>query len=359
MDVMARPSQPPIFQVFSDRASTRLTFCIFHKPDTDSSARLHLNGNWNYLISCPLLDQIGFVSHKALRILICRKCQAAFIPADVLGHAWGCQNFRDKSPALVEEVQNYCDGSLIHSSTDTVIHPAPRGPPVEGIHRDFGLACSVDPANCAYCCRSKDTMETHVRSHSNRPTSVKDGYRTGVTVQTLFPKFARKFFEVEPALSCISGTSPLALILRDYLPSIPGNYNPFISRSDYGSPVTCLTLCREFLAFCLININRLIIFVFTPTDLDINPPASEKERTPFMRFMKWDRHMADIRMCKTQRSLIKSLKAPATPDDPGYSGIFQVILDYLLRGMAIGWGHNNHARVRKHLAQGANVLAVK
>jgi len=92
-------------------------------------------------------------------------------------------------------------------------------------------------------------------------------------------------------------------------------------------------------------------FFFTPTALDINPPASEKERTPFMRFMKWDRHMADIRMCKTRRSLIKSLKAPATPDDPGYSGLFQVILNYLLRGMAIGWGHNNHARVRKHLAQ--------
>jgi hypothetical protein len=81
----------------------------------------------------------------------------------------------------------------------------------------------------------------------------------------------------------------------------------------------------------------------------------EKERTPFLRFMKWDEHMADIRMSEAKRTSIIRLKAPAHPDEIGYRALGSVVHDYILRGMDIGWNHNNQSRVRKHLAQGANL----
>jgi hypothetical protein len=81
----------------------------------------------------------------------------------------------------------------------------------------------------------------------------------------------------------------------------------------------------------------------------------EKERTPFLRFMKWDEHMADIRLSEAKRTSIIQLKAPARPDEIGYSALGSVVHDYILRGMDIGWNHNNQSRVRKHLAQGANL----
>ena len=81
----------------------------------------------------------------------------------------------------------------------------------------------------------------------------------------------------------------------------------------------------------------------------------EKERTPFLRFMKWDEHMADIRMSEAKRTSIIQLKAPARPDEMGYCTLGSVVHDYILRGMDIGWNHNNQSRVRKHLAQGANL----
>ena len=78
----------------------------------------------------------------------------------------------------------------------------------------------------------------------------------------------------------------------------------------------------------------------------------EKERTPFLRFMKWDEHLADVRLSEEKRALILQLKAPAGPGESVLCKLGKVIDDYLERGMVIGWNHNNHSRVRKHLAQG-------
>jgi hypothetical protein len=38
-----------------------------------------------------------------------------------------------------------------------------------------------------------------------------------------------------------------------------------------------------------------------------------------------------------------------------YVILTRVVNDYIRQGMQIGWGHNNHSRVRKHLAQGAHI----
>jgi len=72
-----------------------------------------------------------------------------------------------------------------------------------------------------------------------------------------------------------------------------------------------------------------------------------------MQHMGWDKHMAEIRMSEMKRALIFELIAPPLPHELAYKALTKVVEDYIRRGMQIGWGHNNHSRVRKHLAQGA------
>jgi hypothetical protein len=154
-------------------------------------------------------------------VLICRKCRYSFIPNEVIGHAHSCQNVSPRSIDL-EEFQELVLGQLIHLEVSSVLHPSPRGPPVEGIAEVKGWACSVDPVLCAYCCCNLKGMETHVRTHPNHPPDMKNCYRVNVQLQKLFNKFGVKYFEVEPAFSNVSNGDPLARILRDFLPK-PGN----------------------------------------------------------------------------------------------------------------------------------------
>jgi hypothetical protein len=168
------------------------------------------------------LDRIGFVSHKALRVLMCQKCKFCFIPNDVVGHARTCQNASPKSVSS-EELLELVEGELFHLHPSTVILPSPRGPPVEGLAKTEGWACSVDPVGCAYCCCNLKGMQTHVRTHPDRPPKMSDCYRAPVCLQTLFNKFGVTYFEVEPALADVSHGDPLAHILQKYLPVVPGD----------------------------------------------------------------------------------------------------------------------------------------
>lgn len=191
-----------------------------HSLGTIFAARIPLHGSHRYLITCELLDRIGFVSHKALRVLICRKCRYCYIPNEVVGHAHSCQKVSPRS-VDAEDFQELVLGQLIHLEVPYVLHPSPRGPPVEGVAEAKGWACSVDPTLCAYCCCNLKGMENHVRTHSIRPPNMKNCYRENVQLQTLFQKFGVKYFEVEPALANVSNGDPLARILRDFLPK-PG-----------------------------------------------------------------------------------------------------------------------------------------
>jgi len=164
---------------------------------------------------------MGFVLHKALRVLICRKCRYCFIPGEAIGHAHTCQKVPPRSISI-EEFEELVLGQLIHLEVPSVIHPSPRGPPVEGVKKAKGWACSMDPALCAYCCCNLKGMENHVRTHPNHPPHMKNCYRVNVQLQTLFNKFGVKYFEVEPAFSNVSNGDALARILRDFLPK-PGN----------------------------------------------------------------------------------------------------------------------------------------
>jgi hypothetical protein len=185
------------------------------------AARIYLDESHCYLITCEVLDQLGFVSHKALQVLICRKCHYSFIPDEVVGHAHGCRNVSPRSIDL-EEFQKLILRQPIHLEVLYILHLLPQGPPVEGITEVKRLACSMDPVLCAYCCCSLKGMETHIRTHPNHPPNMKNCYWVNVQLQTLFKKFGVKYFEVEPTFSNVSNGDPLACILRDFLPK-PGN----------------------------------------------------------------------------------------------------------------------------------------
>ena len=75
----------------------------------------------------------------------------------------------------------------------------------------------------------------------------------------------------------------------------------------------------------------------------------EKEWTPFLHHMKWDKHMADIQMSEAEQN------SATWPDELGYYELAKVVDDYIAQGMDISWNHNNHAWVWKHLAQGAHL----
>jgi hypothetical protein len=196
------------------------------------TARIQLDGSERYLVTFELFDQLGFVSHKALQVLMCQKCKICVIPADLIGHAESCQNISRKSVS-VQDLNDLVHKQSIHLDTSSVIHPSPRGPPVEGLAEPVeGYACSVDRANCDYCCTSLRRMETHVRTHLGRPLNMVDCYHSKVKLQKLFPHFGIKLFEVEPTLSNISITDPFSRILRDLLPVMPGEslFSPNLPR---------------------------------------------------------------------------------------------------------------------------------
>jgi hypothetical protein len=135
--------------------------------------------------------------------------------------------------------------------------PVLRGLPVEGTIPTNGWACSVDLGHCAYCCHGLKGMESHVRTHTNHPFNLKNGYCEGVALQVLFSMFSHKYFEMEPALASTPDTDPLTHIIHEYMSIPPGNLMP-------PSPAT------------------LVDYFTSVANPEIPLSPSKKEHMPFM-----------------------------------------------------------------------------
>jgi hypothetical protein len=61
--------------------------------------------------------------------------------------------------------------------------------------------------------------------------------------------------------------------------------------------------------------------------------------------MKWDEHLANVRLSQDLRGLIVTLKAPALQKEAGYYALKKVTWDYIRCGMAIRWNHNNQLHI--------------
>lgn len=268
--------------------------------------------NCLYLVSNEVLDQIAFFFHTVLRILICRPCGTSFTPGQVPGHV---RRIHGINMFSLEDFQKTCVELRVHTDTDSVVHPAPRCVPVEGIPYDEGLACSVAPKECSYACHNVKHMQSHVRGHAERPLVVSQGFRNNVSIQTLFANVGKKFYEVIPVSASADTSNPfLAALLSDFIPNLP------------PPPVT--------------------------------GPDTERERTPFIRLMNWDKRMEHIRTDPTKHAALKRLLAPASDSEPELVHLKTIISTYLKRGGSIGWNCNQKFAVRKHLIQGEHLSAL-
>lgn len=201
-----------------------------------------------------------------------------------------------------------------------VLHPAPRGPPVQMIDFVKGFACCLSPRSCAFASTSIRTMNDHVRSSlhdAERRPRLEDCYRSQVAVQTVFPWQARiKWFEVEPALLAPShpDSNPLNFILQHILPERP----------PLGAPTA------------------------TPSD---------RERTRFMVFMNWDTKMEEYRTNRKKHMVIKTLLLPPALSSkdallrikPAFVALMEKATSYF------GSGSSQAFAIRKHILHGADI----
>src|ERR1700733_4223211 len=93
-------------------------------------ARIKLDGGQSYIVTCEVLDKMGFACHRVLHVLICRKCHICFNPNEAIGHARSCQSVPTKTIDM-EVFRLFVSSQAIPPDVSSVILPSPRGPPVE------------------------------------------------------------------------------------------------------------------------------------------------------------------------------------------------------------------------------------
>jgi hypothetical protein len=272
--------------------------------------RIILDGTKRYFAACKTLSSAGFAAHRALKLLFCLKCKTFILPKDAPGHASDHDLKVEDKPAFMRA----CEQWKIHQTLAGVVHPNPRGPPVEGLAMDKGFACAMEPAGCAFACRSHEWMEKHVRAHPEHDPLLSNCYRSNVTIQTLFAHIGKKFFEVEPALRDIPPDDILTRLIQDFLPTLPA---PSIPPSD-------------------------------------NP----NERDALLRLMQWDVYMEHYYTVPSKRAAILALKSPPRQADPAFQRLRVAMLDYVKLGMHVGKNVSPNLTVRKHLVQGRHLSTV-
>jgi hypothetical protein len=266
-----------------------------------------LEAQVDYITTCDILDTMGYFVHKALRVLICKECQYCVLPSDAPGHAHN-QHGVSKKAYQLSEFLTTCESLHIHTDGD-VSPPRPRGPPVQNLLVYDGFACATEHTECTFSTRTRESIEKHIRTnHHNRLNAkLRDCYRAGVKVQTLFPNFNRRFFEVEPSIARLTSKDPLTFIMKNFIPSVE------------KAPL-------------------------------VEIPNTDRERTPFMKGVNWDLHMDDYRTDAQRFALLRSFRA--TTNAEYYGGLFTAALDYVGMGAEIASSCLHSFTVRKHIMQG-------
>lgn len=278
----------------------------------------------DYIVVHPVLDHIGFVLHSLLGILICKLCGTRSLAGNARGHF---VEHHEGSKLLrgwdEEKFVQFAVERKLPAGYEDVIHPAPRGPPIQMLKTSTGYACSLSPATCPYATPSLKLMERHIASSDHdqdrRPRKV-DCYRDDVVLQTVFPWQAKvKWFEVESALlpPSLLGNNPINFILQ----------NVMSARIPLGPPTK------------------------TPSD---------KERTRFMVFMNWDIRMEPYRTQHKKHMQIKTLVQPPLPSSqhpflkikPAFQDLMEKASKYF------GGGSTQAFAVRKHILHGADISRI-
>lgn len=242
--------------------------------------------------------------HKEIKVLICKDKHGAFLGGHAAGHARQAHSV-SLTAANEDELEDYCRSNHVQFDFYDTPLPAPRGPPVQNIPYEKGLACTAGQGACSYCCRSKATMQRHIRE--NHPEATTDSF-IEASVQTLFEHVGHQFFQVHPELSEIAHRDPFTAIISDFIPSMPA--------------------------------------------VPVLPAYTERERTPFMKVLNWDLHMAEYRESRAQRASALSLLDGPAEDEPHLRLLGTAVEQYIKKGIDLSMAERQSLTVRKHLVHG-------
>lgn len=203
----------------------------------------------------------------------------------------------------------FCSESKLYAKPAEVKLPAPGGPPVQLIAEPFeGLACTAS-AECMYCVKDLETMQKHARvKHGS--SALRAIQHRRCLIQHIFTSVGNSYFE-------ISNSAP------------PGT-----------TPDLKATLKASFLpAF----------------DVPLVVPAdTERERTPLVRCMGWDKFMPDVRLNPAQRRAADEIKKKHSPEehDGLLSRLAVAIQDHMAKASTILDGHPHKLSLSKILLHG-------
>ncbi|KAG1835871.1 hypothetical protein F4604DRAFT_1944010 [Suillus subluteus] len=209
----------------------------------------------------------------------------------------------------VQAFLTFCSESDLYAKPEQVKLPAAGGPPVQLIaDPSEGLACTAS-ADCEYCVKSLETMQRHGREKHGANVLMEVRHRPCL-VQRIFSGTRNSYFEIK----------------REITPGVV---------SDLRA-----TLKAAFLP-------ALDVPLVIPAD-------TERERTPLVRCMGWDKFMPDIRMNPVQRGAADQIKKKHSAEEHGglLSRLAVAIKDHMAKASTILDGHPHKLALSKILLHG-------
>lgn len=189
-----------------------------------------LKPNTNYIVSHPVLDDIGVVMHIALRVLRCCRCLKYLTSGTIKGHM-ASHKFRISSDALAAAME-VCTAHRIHSLQKNVLTPRPMSTPVQDLPFLIGYACVI--RDCDYAAAHFTTMAKHERAvHRLRTNGEGASGRATVTLQTLFNN-PEVYFIVNPAILSCANPNIIQHLADDFIPAACQPPPILISSDDHG-----------------------------------------------------------------------------------------------------------------------------
>lgn len=252
-----------------------------------------------------------------LRVLVCPVCQTYILAPEGPTH---CVQNHGPLPVNFNKTA-YCQAiveSGLHIDYNDVIHPRPRGPPVQFLTQSSGYACRIN-SECLYATTSKRMMENHLRDHGISRAQSRTHNIIETKVQSLFRSTkGRLWFDICTSLDGDrpdGSKDPMDVILQEMLP----NFDP---------------LAR------------------------VSAPDTDRERTRFLTFMNWDTIVNPYLQHPHSLTHLKSLRSRPPSDDP-LLNIHDVFMQYLNLGRDVVQGSGTQGfTVRKIILHGDNISLI-
>ena len=244
------------------------------KPASEplSRTKIELSPKHDYFVGYPVLDSVGVIFHTALKLIKCMHCDAYLPTEHIKGHMHGKHDVTLAQTDLANAV-TLLDSLKAHRTAATVVHPAPLGPPVQGLETVSGYAC--EEPDCHYACVDADTITRHQRVVHKRPYAGTS--RPKRSLQSIFHNPA-KFFTVNPALHTCADP--------DFIGALSAHFIP-----EATKPPPVLT------------------------------PQRDSDTSPFHQVMAFDDLLVPFRHSRPNLDLLVSLRARHTKEEAG--GIYE------------------------------------